>query len=55
MAGSHKHNAPIASRDSRRNLKNHNRPLTSKEIKSVIRRILNTKRPGPDIFTDEFY
>ena len=32
-----------------------NRPITSTEIKTVIRNLLANKSPGPDSFTAEFY
>ena len=32
-----------------------NRPITSKEIKTVISNLLANRSPGPDDFTAEFY
>ena len=34
-------------------IENLNRPITSMEIKAVIRNLLTNKSPGPDDFTDE--
>ena len=36
-------------------IENHNRPITSTEIKTVIKNIPTNKSPGPDGFIGEFY
>ena len=36
-------------------IENLNRPITSTEIKTVIRNLAANKSPGPDSFTAEFY
>ena len=36
-------------------IKNLNRPITSMEIKTIIRNLPTNKRLGPDGFTAEFY
>ena len=49
---SEKYNFPKLNQEERENL---NRPITSTEIKTVIRNLPANKSPGPDSFTDEFY
>ena len=36
-------------------IENLNRPITSTEIKTIIRNLPENKSPGPDGFTGEFY
>ena len=36
-------------------IENLNKPITSTEIKTVIRNLPTNKSPGPDSFTAEFY
>ena len=36
-------------------IENMNRPITSTEIKTVIKNLPTNKSPGPDGFTEEFY
>ena len=36
-------------------IENMNRPITSNEIKTVIKYLATIKSPGPDGFTGEFY
>ena len=36
-------------------IENINRPITSNEIKTVIKNLPTNKSPGPDGFTGEFY
>ena len=47
-----KYNFPKLNEEEMENL---NRPITSMEIKNVIRSLLVNKSPGPDSFTAEFY
>ena len=47
-----KYNFPKLNQEEIENL---NRPITSTEIKTVMRNLLARKNPGPDGFTAEFY
>ena len=47
-----KHNFPKLNQEE---IENHNRPITSTEIETVIRNLPANKSPGPDGFTAEFY
>ena len=47
-----KHNFPKLNQEETENL---NTPITSTEIKTVIRNLPANKSPGPDGFTAEFY
>ena len=47
-----KYNFPKLNQEEIENL---NRPITSTEIKTVIRNLSTNKSPGPDGFTAEFY
>ena len=47
-----KDNFPILNQEEIENL---NRPITSMEIKAVIRNLSAKKSPGPEGFTSEFY
>ena len=47
-----KYNFPKLNQEKIENL---NRPITSTEIKTVIRNLPTNKSPGPDGFTPEFY
>ena len=47
-----KYNFPKLNQEEIENLK---RPITSMEIKTVIRNLPTNKSPGPDGFTGEFY
>ena len=43
------------SRVNQEEIENLNRPITSNEIESVIKRFSTNRSPGPDSFTGEFY
>ena len=47
-----KHNLPRLNQEE---IENINRPITSTEIKTVIKNLPTNKSPGPDGFTGEFY
>ena len=47
-----KYNLPKLNQEEIENL---NRPITSTEIKTVIKNLPTNKRPGPDGFPGEFY
>ena len=47
-----KHNFPRVNQEK---IENFNGPITSTEIKTVIRNLSTNKSPGPDGFTAEFY
>ena len=47
-----KYNLPKQNQEEIENL---NRPITSTEIKTVIKKLPTNKSPGPDGFTDEFH
>ena len=47
-----KYNFPKQNQEEIENL---NRPITSTEIKTIIRNLPTNKSPGPDGFTAEFY
>ena len=47
-----KYNFPKLDQEEMENL---NRPITSMEIKTVIRNLPTDRSPGPDSFTAEFY
>uniref|UniRef100_A0A8C3VZ50 RNA-directed DNA polymerase n=1 Tax=Catagonus wagneri TaxID=51154 RepID=A0A8C3VZ50_9CETA len=47
-----KYNLPRLNRDE---IENMNRPVTSSEIETVIKKLPTNQSPGPDGFTGEFY
>uniref|UniRef100_A0A8C3YEB8 RNA-directed DNA polymerase n=1 Tax=Catagonus wagneri TaxID=51154 RepID=A0A8C3YEB8_9CETA len=47
-----KYNLPRLNRDE---IENMNRPITSSEIETVIKKLPTNKSPGPDGFTGEFF
>ena len=47
-----KYNLPKLNQEEIENL---NRPITSTEIKTIIKNLPTNKSPGPDSFTGEFY
>jgi len=47
-----KHKLPKLNQEEIENL---NRPITSMEIKTIIKNLPTNKSPGPDAFTGEFY
>ena len=47
-----KYNFPKLNREE---IEDHNRPITSMKIETVIRNLPANKSPGPDGFTAEFY